>query len=483
MGQDLKKANSPKAPVRLRLRLTAAAEAHVRGGHPWVFAESVREQNRHGSAGELVVIYDRQDKFLAVGLYDPDSPIRVRVLHAGKPQTIDAAWWAARLDAAVRRRDGLFDERTTGYRLINGESDGWPGLVLDRYDTTLVMKIYTAAWLPRLEEVTGLIRDRLRPERVVLRTSRHVQSVLESPGFPPHPGRPQEPKVCNADFPVGGGAGWKTGVTPFSCGSGVQGASCCSGQALPHEGQGESLRAGPRIEDLADGPLLIGDRLEICPIFLESGLRFEADVIRGQKTGFFLDQRENRRIVETFARGRTMLNAFSFSGGFSLYAARGGARAVTDLDISAHALEAAKRNFKLNHAEPAVARCPHELIRADAFAWLAEHPKRRFELIVLDPPSLAKRETERAGAIRGYARLTELGLKHLSPDGILLACSCSAHVSAEEFFAAVRQTAAKSGRRFTELRTTRHAADHPATFKEAEYLKAIYLRLDARVRR
>lgn len=450
MGQDLKKANSPKAPVRLRARLTAAAEAHVRGGHPWVFAASVREQNRHGSAGELVVIYDRQDKFLAVGLYDPDSPIRVRVLHTGKPQTIDAAWWSARLDAAVRRREGLFDERTTGYRLINGESDGWPGLVLDRYDTTLVMKIYTAAWLPRLEEVTGLIRDRLRPERVVLRTSKNVQSVLESPCFAPHP------------------------------------------SPLTHGGEGESKTVGPRmncgrmiwrLEELTDGRLLIGDRLEACPTFLESGLRFEADVVRGQKTGFFLDQRENRRIVETFAKGRTMLNAFSFSGGFSLYAARGGAKVVTDLDISAHALEAAKRNFKLNHGEPAVARCRYELIRADAFAWLAEHPKRRFELIVLDPPSLAKRETERAGAIRGYARLTELGLKHLLPGGILLACSCSAHVSAEEFFAAVRQTAAKSGHRFTELRTTRHAADHPATFKEAEYLKAIYLRLDARVRR
>jgi len=438
MSQDSEKANSTKAPARLRLRITAAAEAYVRGGHPWVFAESVRKQNRVGMAGELAVIYDRKDNFLAVGLFDPDSPIRVRVLHAGKPETIDTAWWAARLDAAVQRRDGLFDERTTGYRLINGESDGWPGLVLDRYDATLVMKIYTAAWLLRLEEITALIRERLRPGRVVLKTSRNVQGAFETRGIPPHPG------------------------------------------PLPQGGEGELSSARPQLSDcemgsLKDGQVLIGDKLEACPTFLESGLRFEADVLRGQKTGFFLDQRENRRIVETIAPGRTMLNAFSFSGGFSLYAARGGAESVADLDISSHALEAAKRNFELNQNEPAVARCHHEFIQADAFAWLQKNRERQFDLIVLDPPSLAKREAERARAIRAYARLTELGIRHLSLGGILLACSCSAHVSADEFFQAVKQAAATSGRRFTALQTTGHASDHPATFREAQYLKAILL--------
>jgi len=411
LKRELQRAGSETgAPgaARLRLRITAAAESIVRGGHPWVFAESMREQNREGQAGELAVIYDRQDKFLAVGLFDPDSPIRVRVLHAGKPQTIDAAWWAARLDTALRRRDGLFDERTTGYRLINGESDGWPGLVLDRYDTTLVLKIYTAAWLGRLEEITLRIQERLKPERVVLRLSRNILSDAK------------------------------------------------------------------KMSGLEDGRVLIGDRLEACPTFLESGLRFEADVLRGQKTGFFLDQRENRQLVESLARGRTVLNAFSFSGGFSVYAARGGAKVVTDLDISAHALAAAERNFKLNQTEPAVARALHELVRADAFEWLAGNSRRKFDLVVLDPPSLAKREAERAGAIRAYGKLAESGLKHLLPGGILVACSCSAHVTTAEFFNAVRQSVTKSGRKFIELRTTRHAPDHPATFAEAEYLKVIY---------
>lgn len=400
----------PKA-VRLRLRLTAAAESIVRGGHPWVFADSVKEQNRPGVAGELAVIFDRNDKFLAVGFFDPESPIRVRVLHVGKPLTIDAAFWHARLDAAVSRRSGLFDERTTGYRIINGESDGWPGLVLDRYDTTLVLKIYTAAWLERLEEITNLIQTRLNPERIVLRTSRNLER-----------------------------------------------------------------RAPPR----PDGELLFPKRADSVigapVVFLENGIRFEADVWRGQKTGFFLDQRENRRVVESLAPGRTVLNAFSFSGGFSLYAARGGAKSVTDLDISSHALESAKRNFRLNESDPNVVRCRHESIQTDAFEWLDGNAGQQFDLVVLDPPSLAKREAERAGAIRAYAKLANAGLQHLRPGGVLLACSCSAHVSAEEFFGAVRQGARGSGRSFTELQTMRHAPDHHATFPEAEYLKGIYLR-------
>lgn len=401
----------------------------MRAGHPWVFADSVRQMNRQGAAGELAVMYDRRNKFLAVGLFDPDSPIRVRVLHTGKAREIDREFWRAGLDAAVRRRDGLFDEHTTGYRVINGESDGWPGLVLDRYGTTLVMKIYTAAWLVRLEEIVSLMREHLRPERIVLRLSRNIQATPVPRKRPPQPG----PLVLRG-------------------------------------GEGESFTGA-----IEDGGVLLGSPPNGLIVFSESGLRFKADVVRGQKTGFFLDQRENRRRVESLASGRVVLNAFSFSGGFSLYAARGGAKSVTDLDISAHAIEAAKRNFALNAAVPSVARCRHECVQADAFDWLAGSATRKFGLIVLDPPSLAKRETERAGAIRAYARLAALGIGHLSSGGILVACSCSAHVPAEEFFGAVRSAAQRSGRRFTALQTTGHAPDHPATFPEAAYLKAIYL--------
>lgn len=394
---------SASKPNRLRLRITAAAENHLRAGHPWVFSDSVLEKNRDGIAGELAVIFDRKDKFLAVGFFDPESPIRVRVLHVGKPQTIDTAFWRARLDAALRRREGLFDARTTGYRVINGESDGWPGLVLDRYETTLVMKIYTPAWIARLDEICGLMREQLKPAKLVVRYSRNV--------------RPSADSQTNADD--------------------------------------STLR-----------PV----------VFRENDIRFEADVWRGQKTGFFLDQRENRRVVETLSRGRKVLNAFSFSGGFSLYAARGGAKSVTDLDISAHALASAKRNFALNADDKIISACRHESVQADVFEWLSGNAAGQFDLIVLDPPSLAKREAEHAGAIRAYGKLVESGIGHLSAGGILVACSCSAHVTAEEFFTAVRQAASRSGRRFTELQTTHHAPDHHASFKEANYLKGIYLR-------
>ncbi len=145
---------------------------------------------------------------------------------------------------------------------------------------------------------------------------------------------------------------------------------------------------------------------------------------------------------------------------------------MTDLDISRHALESAQRNFALNH--DTVAHCEYHQAQGDAFEWLSQSSQ-RFGLVILDPPSLAKRESERAGALRAYAKLARLGLDRLEPGGVVLACSCSAHVSSEEFFEAVRGTAVKSGRRFEELGTTGHPPDHPATFKAAEYLKGIYL--------
>ena len=430
-----------KQSACLRLRITAAAEQQVRAGHPWIYSDSVREQNRAGVAGELAAVFDRRDSFLAVGFFDPASPIRVRVLHTGKPLPIDAEFWRARLAAAVQRREGRFDEFTNGYRLINGESDGWPGLVLDRYAETLVLKIYTAAWLRRLGEIIPMICERLNPARVVLRMSRNIQRHEEAREILPF----QEPPPRAA-----------------------------RGCPLP---RGEF--SAPSSRNGRDGEIVFqaraGGESTAPVVFCESGLQFEADVLRGQKTGFFLDQRENRRLVESFAPGRLMLNAFSFSGGFSLYAARGGAAAVTNLDLSKHALESARRNFARNQSVASIAACRHEVIQADAFAWLAGNGQRKFGLIVLDPPSLAKRETERAGAIRAYGQLTANGISHLSSRGILVACSCSAHVKADEFFGAVRQAVRNSGRRFRELRTTGHAPDHPAAFPEAEYLKGIYL--------
>jgi 23S rRNA (cytosine1962-C5)-methyltransferase len=398
--------------TRLKLRVTSSAEKMIRSGHPWVFSNSILEQNREGKAGEIAVIYDKKNKFLAAALYDPESPIRARILQAQQARQIDAEWWASRLEEAIARRAGLFDEETTGYRLINGESDGWPGLVLDRYEDTLVLKLYTAAWFPHLNEIVPLLARRLiRSERLVLRLSRNIQKKAR--------------------------------------------------EALGAE----------------DGTVLRGSALEGPVIFRETGLRFEADVLRGQKTGFFLDQRENRRKVGALAAGRSVLNVFSFSAGFSLYAARGGAASATDLDISTHALESGRRNFQLNSDIPAVRNCKREQVKADAFKWLEGQRPDRFDLIVVDPPSLAKRESERSAAIQAYANLAAHALSLLRPGGILVACSCSAHVSAAEFFEIVSRPAKRSGKKFKELERTAHAPDHPASFKEAEYLKTIYLEM------
>lgn len=400
------------APPRLKLRLAPAAEAAVRAGHPWVFSGSVRELSREGQAGEIAVVYDRRDRFLALGFYDPGSAIALRILHVGQPATLDDAWWRARWEAALEKRRALFaDAATDGFRLINGESDGWPGLVLDRYAATVVVKLYAAAWLPRVSEIVALVKETLPwAEAMVLRLSRNLLATAENTHQ-------------------------------------ITEGFLFSHEQPPHE----------------------------TVVFAENGIRFEAEVLRGQKTGFFLDQRENRARIESLAAGRDVLNAFSFSGGFSLYAARGGARSVADLDISAHALASARRNFALNSGHPRIAAARHESIQADAFEWLAHGPRRSFDLIVADPPSLAKREAERPRALEAYARLHTAALARLRPGGILAAASCSAHVSADEFFACVRQAARRTGRPFRELWTSGHALDHPAAFPEARYLKCLTL--------
>jgi 23S rRNA (cytosine1962-C5)-methyltransferase len=393
----------------LHLRISRTAQTQVRSGHPWIFANSVQQASREGKTGDLAVIYDRKDRFLGIGLFDADSPIQVRILHQGKPCVIDQTWFAQNLQRALDARAGLFDDHTTGYRVINGESDHWPALILDRYNRTYVLKIYSLAWLQHLEDLQAVMANALCPERIVLRLSRNIQQA--------------------------------------------------AGQ---HFGKD-------------DGDLLFGSPIITTPTFMETGLHFEADVIRGQKTGFFLDQRDNRRRIADLAQGRRVLNAFSFSGGFSLYAARGKAKSVTDLDLSVHALNSAKRNFLLNTAHSVIAQCPHESIQADVFKWLARRSDQKFDLIILDPPSLAHRQAERAGALDAYTRLVADAIRWLADDGILLACSCSTQVQAADFFAAVRHTVHFAKRPFSEMATTAHAPDHPATFIEANYLKGIYL--------
>lgn len=381
----------------------------MKRGHPWVFGDSIKEQNREGEAGELAVIYDRADRFMAIGFYDPASPIRVRILHHGKPATIDRNWWLAQAKECHAKRCRIFkDQQTTGMRLINGESEGFPGLVVDRYAETLVAKIYSAAWLPRWDELEDVLREVFDPECIMLRMSRNI---------------------------------------------------CDAAQAL---GISEGFR---------------GNSGQDTVVFTENGICFESEVRQGQKTGFFLDQRDNRSRIEQLAAGLDVLNVFSFSGGFSLYAARGGAKSVTDLDISSHALESARRNFALNADDPRIAAASYHQVKADAFQWISGEGS-DYDLVIVDPPSLAKREKDRVGAIKAYERLNASAIHRLRRNGILVAASCSAHVSAEEFEGLIEKVANRSGRSSKPLWKHAHAEDHPASFAEARYLKAIALKFD-----
>ena len=406
--------NLPRpAEKRLAVHVTPAAARALRSGHPWLFDQGIRRLSHEGQAGDLAVLFDAQRRFLAIGLYDPDSPIRVKVLQHGQPAPIDAAWLAERIHAAAALRAPLLTPATNSCRLIHGENDGLPGLVLDRYADTGVLKLYTLAWLPHLRAVLEGIAAAAPLSRLVLRLSRGMQA---------RPGA---------------------------------------------------------LHGLADGQVLWGAPLAGPVSFLENGLTFTADVVQGHKTGFFLDQRDNRARVGELSRGRTVLDVFAYNGGFSLYAARGGATSVTSLDVSEPALRVAQHHFALNKGVGDVAAAQHYLLIGDAFVLLDNlaGQGQRFDMVVIDPPSFAKRQDEIPRALQAYRRLVEAGLAVLRPGGTLVMASCSSRVTAEQFFDLVHSTARQVGRPLKEMERTGHPLDHPITFPEGAYLKCLVAQL------
>lgn len=393
---------------RIALHVTPAAERALRGGHPWLFDQAIRKQSHAGQSGDLAVIFDSARRFLAIGLYDPESPIRVRILQHHDQALIDHTWFAARLHAAAARRAPLLAQDTDGYRIVHGENDGLPGLIVDRYADTLLVKLYTAAWLPHLRDVVAGLPAVQPCERLVLRASRHVETVMAQYG-------------------------------------------------------------------LHDGQTLIGTPPDDPVIFRENGLRFAADVVHGHKTGFFFDQRENRARVRALAVGRRVLDVFAYSGGFSVYAAAGGAAAVTSVDISAPALAAAVANLALNR-EAVRQDVQQHTLAEDAFACLGRlnSAGQTFDMVIVDPPAFAKSAPEVERALAVYARLTRLALGVLEPDGVLVMASCSSRVTPDAFFSAVQRAAQDTGRALVDVQRTGHALDHPISFPEGEYLKCLF---------
>lgn len=391
---------------RMAVRVSSAALRKIRQDHPWVFDDAIASVSHDGAPGDLAVVFDKDRKFAGVGLWDPASPIRLRMVHAGrKPATIDREWWTSRLLDALAIRDPLLaDDRTNAFRIVNGESDGFGGLVVDRYADVVVVKLYSEVWFPWLTTIVGLLDELLEPDSIVGRTSRNIADAAASYG-------------------------------------------------------------------MTDGMVLAGAPVNGPVEFRENDLLFEADVVRGQKTGHFLDQRENRQRIRHRAQGARVLDVFSCTGGFTVHAAAGGARTVDSVDLSTHALDATRRNLARNDLG-----AKHESHPGDAFEVMAElrDRGRTYDLVIVDPPSFAPRQRDINRALFAYERLVRLGLDLTTTGGHVLFASCSSRVDAPTFFDLVQTEATSQGRKLTAIEHHGHALDHPATFPEAHYLKALF---------
>ena len=401
------------AEKNISVRVKGAAERALRRGHPWVFEDAILRQSHLGNAGDLAVIYDREkNNFLAVGLYDPLSPIRIKVLQALEPLRIDRAFFAEKLKAAQAKREALISEGTTGYRLVYGESDGFPALIIDRYGETLALKLYTTAWLPHLEALLGALGDAVVFDYLVLQLSRALQS--------------------------------------------------------------DRLNIA-KLYGLQDGQQLIGAGADEPVKFVENGLLFQADVRKGHKTGFFFDQRENRQKARELAKGRRVLDVFSYTGGFSVYALAGGARTITALDVSEPALETLKLNVEKNGFDAKLI----DVMAGDAFASLMQliQARRKFNMVIVDPPAFANSRASMRNAVMAYRRLVEMALRLLANDGVLVMASCSSRINAEMFFQLVERSAQVAGFKLEVIEKTGHGLDHPVGFPEAAYLKALFARV------
>jgi 23S rRNA (cytosine1962-C5)-methyltransferase len=233
------------------------------------------------------------------------------------------------------------------------------------------------------------------------------------------------------------------------------------------------------LHGLTEGMALIGDAPSGPVMFREHGLCFEADVVHGQKTGHFLDQRENRALLGSMASGMRVLDVFAGTGGFSVYAAAGGATRVTSVDQSEPTLAVAERNFAHNASLPNVRHCEHESIAGDAFEVMDRLIQRRkhFDVVVVDPPSFAQRKSNVDRALHAYGQLTQRAVQLTRSDGLLMQASCSSRITEEQFFATVRGSAQRAGYDLIEVRRTGHAPDHPVTFAQGGYLKALFARV------
>ena len=383
------------------IQLKKGKDESLRRFHPWVFSGAIQHVDDDVAEGDIVRVVTAGGDFIAVGHYQEGS-IAVRVL-SFRDVSIDDAFWAARLQSALQMRQaiGLADSPTgNSYRLVHGEGDHLPGLIIDIYDRTAVMQAHSIGM--------HLCRKQIAAQLVSVMGTR-IENVY-----------------------------YKSETT------------------LPYMEPENGFLYGGSTDNVA----------------VENGLKFYVDWLRGQKTGFFVDQRENRSLLEHYAHGRRVLNMFCYTGGFSFYAMRGGAELVHSVDSSAKAIELTNRNVALNF--PGDPR--HQAFCDDAFKFL-DAADGQYNLIILDPPAFAKHRGALHNALKGYTRLNQKAFQMIESGGILFTFSCSQVVTKDHFRNAVFTAAAQARRKVRILHQLHQPADHPVNIyhPEGEYLKGLVL--------
>lgn len=389
----------------MAVKLTTVGERSVRSGHPWIFTDSIEKINKEGSSGDIAIIFSHsKNKAIGVGLYDPDSPIRIKILHHDGGAKLDTDFFSNKINKAFAIRVPLLATNTNSYRLIFGENDSFPGLIADVYNKVLVVKLYSAIWFPYLEIILKQLIEVSQVKTVVLRLSRSLQQMNNTYG-------------------------------------------------------------------LSEGQVIFGTLTnEVIP-FVEHGVNFSANVIKGHKTGYFLDHRDNRKRVGALSKNKTVLDVFSYAGGFSVHALANQAKEVTSVDISKQALALAIENGKLNSFTGT-----HKTLAGDAFEILRKliTEKKTFDVVVIDPPSFAKSKSEIDIAKKKYRQLAELGVQLTSKGGVLVIASCSSRIVADSFFQINKEVLDHQSRSYILQNKTQHDVDHPISFKEGAYLKTGY---------
>ncbi len=384
--------------------LKPGKEQSLKRFHPWIFSGAIKNVGGEVTEGDLVRIHDAHDNFLAIGHYQIGS-IAVRVL-TFEDEVVDHAFWVKKISVAwqLRKTMGLAGSaNTNAYRLIHGEGDGMPGLIVDMYGTTAVMQMHTVAMYLMRDSLVKAFQEVLGQE---------LEAIYEkSEGTLP----------------------FKADVEPEN--------GYILGRSTTHVAQ-------------------------------ENGLQFKVDWEKGQKTGFFVDQRDNRALLEKYSSGRKVLNTFCYTGGFSFYALRGGATLVHSVDSSERAIVLTNENVALNFPDDG----RHEAFAMDTFKFM-EAAQQKYDLIVLDPPAFAKHMKVVNNALQGYKRLNTKAIEQIAPGGILFTFSCSQVISREAFRTMIFSAAARSGRNVRILHQMEQPADHPVSIyhPEGEYLKGLVL--------